>query len=210
MARTLSITDDELGVKASVRVESHGDTHLVTDVHFQALEGSGITAAALRLIEDLGLRLPEQVTPVAAQRRKRGPAKKAAAAKPRKAAKTAPVKATVGSAADDDDLARDTGSGTAAPDPPAVPELPAALRARELPAGTTGRQAAPAQRKAYRTGAPPKPDELAELFQRHEGNVVGIAEELGASRSTVGNWIRTAREQGHKITYMAPDEQPAS
>lgn len=76
----------------------------------------------------------------------------------------------------------------------ARPELPAAPDPVPEPA------AVPGPRKPRRQGPPPTSDQLKKAFRLHGGNIDAIANQFGASASTVGNWIRRARENGARIT----------
>lgn len=58
MARTLSVTDEESGVTASMRVEEVDGQSRITSLHFDAVDGFGITAEHLRIVQDFGLQLP--------------------------------------------------------------------------------------------------------------------------------------------------------
>lgn len=183
MARTLSITDDDLGVRASVRVEESPDGPIVTSVHYDAIEGRGISAPALALIETLGLRLPAAAPPPPARRGR--PRKATVAAKPAKRARQ--TRAAPGPTTPGDPAAAD-------PDPAAI----AGTAARALPAGP------PTQRRPRRHGEPPSPAELAELFTRHHGSTAAIADELNAAHSTVRGWLRNARDAGAHIAVDEP------
>lgn len=58
MGQTVSIDDDELGVRVSMRIDTDGPQPRVTSLHLDAADGAAITGDALSLIEALGLTLP--------------------------------------------------------------------------------------------------------------------------------------------------------
>jgi hypothetical protein len=214
MARTLTITDDEIGATASVRIEQDPQGHaVVKHLHFDALDGRGISAETLRLIEDLGLRLPDRSAAPAPERRRLGrPPKSAAAKAAAKAPARAPAerkratKATPRQLpAADAEPARALEAAAPTPppavDPPAVDPPAVDPPAVDPPAVEADPPAAvPQPRKGRREGPPPSGDALAALFRRHHGDIAAIAAELGAARTTVGGWIRAAREAGTRIT----------
>lgn len=202
MGKTLTITDDDLGARASVRIEqTDGGQPIITLLQFEGVDGHGLTSAALGLMEDLGLHLPQQA-PMVKARKKAAPAKKTPAA--RKPARRAPATVPAQTPAADNDVVPPAGLGGAAQ----APALPAAAPPSAEPAARPAAPAAPHQRR-YRSGPPPSAAELREVFRRHRGNHQAIAEEMGAGVSTVANWLRKAREGGETINLVGLDDETA-
>lgn len=105
MGRTHTITDDDKGLMASLRVETRDGADVVTSLHFDALDGHSITAESLRIAETLGLRLPLPATvdalpdvlpeqPAAIPAQTRGTPKAAPKAAPKPAPKSVKKAAT--------------------------------------------------------------------------------------------------------------------
>jgi hypothetical protein len=183
MARTLTIHDEELGATASVRVEHTPAGPLVTAVHFDADTGRGISADALRLIEALGLRLPDTAPPAVPQGKTR--ARKPPA--PRRGRRPA----------------RDLQAAAPQAQLPAAEALQpgdAQPGDAQPPAPSLQPPAVPQPRRGV---ARPDPQRLAELFARHHGVMTAMAAELGVAPNTVAAWLRKTREAGHRITLGA-------
>lgn len=215
MGKTLRITDDELGATASVRIDVVDGQPVIRSLHFDAEGDAGLSRAALGLMQDLGLTLPEEpVKPPAVRKRQpptkhQPPAKKAAAKKQPPARKPPPSQPP---------SAAELGGAAEAPALPAAPpaeaanghpatELHPALRAPQFqPPDADEPAAAPKQRKTYRTGPPPNHTQLRAAFRLHRGDLNAMAEQYGASVTTVGNWLRKARENGAAINLDGLDE----
>jgi hypothetical protein len=97
--------------------------------------------------------------------------------------------------------------------PPHQDVIPAAPKtARELSpskATKSARAAAPKaptkpdQRRAKRyTGGVPSDEDLLALFNRHGGSPTKMAEEIGASPSSINNWMNQARER--QVKFVKP------
>lgn len=53
MARTITVTDDELGMTAVVRVDGTGGQFTVREVTYQAINGAGLATAGLPMLDQL-------------------------------------------------------------------------------------------------------------------------------------------------------------
>jgi hypothetical protein len=211
MGKTLTITDDDLGARASVRIEhTPAGQPIITELKFEGVAGQGLTAAALGLMEDLGLRLPQQAPAVT--RKKPAPGRKPARSRApaaRKPGNTPPAAVTPPPPAQ---LPERPGGAAEAPAleaaaPPPQPPLARERLADPEPAtppppvnGHRRTAAAAPQQRRYRTGPPPTVAELTEVYRRHRGDHKAIAEELGCAVSTLSVWLRKAREGGATIS----------
>jgi hypothetical protein len=61
MARTMSVSDDDTHITASMTIDDQG----ITELRFSATNGARVTAADLRLVALFGLTLPTEAPPLA-------------------------------------------------------------------------------------------------------------------------------------------------
>lgn len=161
--RTLSITDDDEGVRVTVRVEDDQ----VRAVHFDALNGHGISPQNMRLLDafgfsDLSAELPGAPAPAAIP-------------------------------------------------PPAEPEPEPQPKVVSIPKGTPS---GPIQRptrgpnKAPRfTGSRPSDAALARMYRDTGGSPMRMAEHIGCSIATVGNWLTDLRRRGIELRKSVANGQ---
>lgn len=200
MGKTLTITDDDLGT-AAIRIEDGGlDGPRVTRIEFTEIDGRGLSGAAMGLMEHLGLRLPAEpsATAVPARRRKAKavpqrtpPAPRRPAARRTPATQEAAPAPELGGAMEAPALpavspSSDPRPQFSEPGPPATPPAPWSATQRG------------GRRRSASGGAPPAED-LRACFIRHEGIAVRMAAEYGVHPTTVGDWLRKARERGERI-----------
>lgn len=109
--------------------------------------------------------------------------------------------------------ARALAATPAAPSPRANWNPPPAKRAavKKAPAKkvAASKTEAPAQRRPYRTGGPPTPEQLQAAFRLHEGDLPAMADQFKAGVSTVSNWLRKAREGGTVINLNGAEPATA-
>lgn len=185
--KTVSIEDDALGVRATVRFEETDAGPRIAWLHFDAVDGHGVDSTAMRgLLEHLDLPIPAApaapATPAVEAAPGKAPAKRAPA-KRAPAKKATPGKRAPGKKA----------TPAAAPAPAPAPAAAAAVNGAAT--AVDGKHDVPQQRRPYFRGGPPPAHVLLTAAGRpgYAGTLPALAEEFGAHRTTVSKWLRAAR-----------------
>lgn len=209
MGQTLRIEDDETGASASVRIEiDRQGNKRIAQIVFEEVDGRGLSAKALRLLEPLGISMPESAAPAVADKRPARPAKPAA--KPPAAAKKTRPRPTPPPAAP----APANGNGglpdslrnpapapvAAAPSSPALPAAPTFTEPADVPEQRPAPAAFTTGKRAYHGSGRPSADDLRAVFYRHNGVNTEVARELNVHPTTVGAWLKHYREHGERFT----------
>lgn len=184
MARTITVTDDELGATVTVRTETRAGVRVLSDVRFSASDIHGLSADAFRLIDEVGITLPLRPSDVLIEHGITLPSA------PEPAAPTQPAAATQAEPAAPHDATDDREQQ--GPEPEAVLDL-------TVDEGAPVRAVLPQPRKPRRAGPRPSAQQIAAAFRRHKGDLQKIAAEFDAAPTTAANWIRYAREEGARI-----------
>ncbi len=153
-----------------IEQDNDGGNARVVDVRLQSLDGHGLNGVDLRILEGLGLPLPEQQVPQAAPVIVTAPVTVPASDRPVLAAKPATKTPPAAKPAAKKKV---TGGGKGSRNPTAAVDRP----------------------RAYRP-CPPL-EELDEAVRDHGGSPTVLAKHFGVPRHTVQGWLRRHRAAGH-------------